>query len=220
MSTREMAYSVIDAMTEEQLKAFLMLFGNYKEPNQETLDAIEESDFIDWHLHLNVIKNVVIIYLRRKEFWNMLSQEQIDMLLNILKKIKYDKENFYFPETGNSKQLEAVSYDNKYKFLIDIKPGRTERRKKQLTLQERYNKDVILLRLDLNGPPHTNPDGKQLSGNHLHIIKEGYNDRFAYEIPDNIVDEDDRLQTLINFLEYCKIENPIFTNMERRLFYE
>ena len=44
MSTREMACSVIDAMTEEQLKAFLMLFGNYKEPNQETLDAIEESE--------------------------------------------------------------------------------------------------------------------------------------------------------------------------------
>lgn len=150
----------------------------------------------------------------------MLNQEQIDILLSILKKIRYDKENFYFPEIGNSKQLEAVSYDNKYKFLIDIKPGRTERRKKQLTLQERYNKDVILIRLDLNGPPHTNPDGKQLSGNHLHIIKEGYNDRFAYEIPDNIVDEEDRLQTLINFLEYCKVENPIFTNMERRLFYE
>lgn len=42
MSTREMAYNVIDAMTEEQLKAFLMLFGNYKEPNEETLQAMTE----------------------------------------------------------------------------------------------------------------------------------------------------------------------------------
>lgn len=42
MSTREMAYNVIDGMTEEQLKAFLMLFGNYKEPNEETLQAMAE----------------------------------------------------------------------------------------------------------------------------------------------------------------------------------
>ena len=40
MSIREMAYNVIDSMTEEQLNAFLMLFGRYKEPNEETLKAL------------------------------------------------------------------------------------------------------------------------------------------------------------------------------------
>ena len=29
-------------MTEEQLNAFLMLFGRYKEPNEETLKALAE----------------------------------------------------------------------------------------------------------------------------------------------------------------------------------
>ena len=42
MSIREMAYNVIDSMTEEQLNAFLMLFGRYKEPNEETLKALAE----------------------------------------------------------------------------------------------------------------------------------------------------------------------------------
>ena len=37
-----MAYNVIDSMTEEQLNAFLMLFGRYKEPNEETLKALAE----------------------------------------------------------------------------------------------------------------------------------------------------------------------------------
>ncbi len=42
MSTRERVYKLIDNMTDEQLRAFLMLFGEYSEPNEETLKAIAE----------------------------------------------------------------------------------------------------------------------------------------------------------------------------------
>lgn len=50
MSTRELAYSIIDGMSDEQLSAFIALFGEIAEtPNGETLEAIREVE--DMKLH-------------------------------------------------------------------------------------------------------------------------------------------------------------------------
>ena len=47
MSTREIAYNIIDCMSEEQLSAFVALFGNAADiPNEETLEAMREADGI------------------------------------------------------------------------------------------------------------------------------------------------------------------------------
>ncbi|MEZ3454540.1 MAG: hypothetical protein K1W17_09240 [Oscillospiraceae bacterium] len=47
MSTREIAYNIIDCMSEEQLSAFIALFGNAADvPNEETLEAMREADRI------------------------------------------------------------------------------------------------------------------------------------------------------------------------------
>ncbi len=47
MSTREIAYNIIDCMSEEQLSAFVALFGNAADiPNEETLEAMREADRI------------------------------------------------------------------------------------------------------------------------------------------------------------------------------
>lgn len=145
----------------------------------------------------------------------MLSQKEIDELLEILKHIEYDQSMFAFPQKGEKEVLTAYSLDKRTMFLIDITPGKS--RNNKISFQERYKKDVILLRLDMNGPPHTNPDGEKLSGNHLHIAREGYDDRFAIEVPERLIDEKSRLRTLINFLEYCKIDNPDFTSFEMEL---
>lgn len=145
----------------------------------------------------------------------MLSQKEIDELLEILKHIEYDQSMFAFPQKGEKEVLTAYSLDKRTMFLIDITPGKS--RNNKISFQERYKKDVILLRLDMNGPPHTNPDGEKLSGNHLHIAREGYDDRFAIEVPERLIDEKSRLRTLINFLEYCKIDNPDFASFEMEL---
>lgn len=148
----------------------------------------------------------------------MLSPEEIDELLQILKEIKYDKEYFKFPEKGESEKLDVISLDGKKKFIIDITPGSKRSNPKKVTYQERFLKDIVLLRLDLYGQFHTNPDGEKISENHLHIIKHGYDDKFAYEIPKEFINIDDKIDTLINFLEYCKIKNPRFANIERSMF--
>ena len=148
----------------------------------------------------------------------LLSQTEIDELLNVLKEIRYEKECFRFPEKGESEKLDVYSIDGKKKFIIDIVPGSRRSNAKKVTYQERYQKDTILIRLDLYSQFHTNPDGTHVSTNHIHIIKEGYDDRFAYEVPEEFIDIDDKITTLINFLEYCKIQNPNFSNIERSMF--
>ena len=46
MSTREIAYSIIDRLSDEQITAFITLFGNAsvldEVPNDETLEALAE----------------------------------------------------------------------------------------------------------------------------------------------------------------------------------
>lgn len=46
MSTREMAYNIIDSLDEEQLKKFIDFFNAmfYEIPNDETMEAIMESE--------------------------------------------------------------------------------------------------------------------------------------------------------------------------------
>ena len=66
----------------------------------------------------------------------------------------------------------------------------------------------MLLRFDALGR-HTNPDGKSFDGPHVHIYKDGYDDKFAFSVSEIGIDENN-LQTdavLIQFLTYCNIVN-------------
>lgn len=134
----------------------------------------------------------------------MLIQSEAEYLLKILKKL-VDKQTITFPQSGEYKGLDVISVERKEKFIIDInRAGRINISK--CTYQKRYQKEAILLRLDINGPPHTNPDGETFVCPHLHIYKEGYGDRWAYQLPSDFSNSD-LINKLIEFLEYCKITN-------------
>ena len=65
---------------------------------------------------------------------------------------------------------------------------------------------VILARLDF-ASPHRNPDGTTVDVPHLHVYREGYGDRFAYEVPPGMLkNPDDPLQVLLDFLATYNIE--------------
>ena len=65
---------------------------------------------------------------------------------------------------------------------------------------------VVLARLDF-ASPHRNPDGTAVGVPHLHIYREGYGDRFAYEVPPGMLkNPDDPRQVLLDFLETYHIE--------------
>lgn len=92
---------------------------------------------------------------------------------------------FKFPRQGTSLSLEAEGVSKHTEYLMDI--NRKLCTLTRITYQNRVQKTVTLLRLDIDTKPHKNPDGKIISGTHLHIYKEGYLDAWAYELDDPIL---------------------------------
>ena len=139
----------------------------------------------------------------------MLTQEEADNLISELKEIREISGAIPFPEPGIYQKLDLVSSDRERTYIVDIQRKGYMNYVKKCTYQGRYRKDIILLRLDIDGPEHTNPgpDGEKLPKNHLHIYREGLDDKFAIPVPPNIKDTDDLIQTLIDFLAYFKVTN-------------
>lgn len=91
--------------------------------------------------------------------------------------------------------------------MLDLSRGRIDLRK--IKMQNRARQVVVLVRLDLAGAPHRNPDDEEVPAPHLHIYREGYGDRWAVPIPaDRFRDVDDIWTTLEDFLLFCNITRP------------
>ena len=137
----------------------------------------------------------------------MLTQAEINVLLDVLKRMRSNQ--LSFPEWGQTRSYEAVSADKKHKhrFVIDVnRKGHFNPQK--YTFQERLSStEDILLRLDSAGRPHTNPNGDEIPCPHIHIIREGYGASWAYPVPETINMEQDLLGVFIDFLNYCKIKD-------------
>lgn len=135
----------------------------------------------------------------------MLEQQQADQLIAMRKRL-VDAAPIRFPIAGSSVQLDAKSQDGRESFLFDVnRKGRIKLSK--CTYQERYALVEILLRLDLDGPPHENPDGTEVPCPHLHVYREGFGVRWAYAIPADFTDTADLVKTLLEFLRYCRVDD-------------
>lgn len=77
---------------------------------------------------------------------------------------------------------------------------------KKYKLQNRARSVEILVRIDVNGSPHKNPDGLVIPCPHIHIYKEGYNDKWAYPLDDYpFQDPLDIFLTFQDFADFCNI---------------
>lgn len=143
-----------------------------------------------------------------------LTQKEADELI-VLPKIPGDSIAHDYPGSGGSLIIPLTSQDKREFFLLDVARGRIKLQK--CTYQNRARQVVVLVRLDLEGPPHMNPDGESISGNHLHIYREGFGDKWAVPVPlDKFTDPEDLWQTLDEFMRYCNIvERP---DIRRGLF--
>lgn len=66
-----------------------------------------------------------------------------------------------------------------------------------------------MVRLDVDGAPHTNPDGQRLTGTHIHLFKEGYDDKWAYPVdPIRFKLLTDPGAVFQDFCTFCNIESP------------
>lgn len=137
----------------------------------------------------------------------MLSQADADTLLAMLKKIQDDRE-ITFPPLGQALSIDVIDNDDNEKFIIDVNRRGKRMQISKATMNTRYQKSIILLRMDIGGPDHTNPDLTIVPCPHIHIYKEGYDDGWAYPLHMEInTVTSDLVQALIDFLEYNHIVN-------------
>jgi hypothetical protein len=136
----------------------------------------------------------------------MLTQAEADQFMKMVKHFVNPPPTITIPP-GADGTYELAGPNNREIFLLDVWRGTL--RLSKLKLQNRVQTAVILVRLDVDGAPHTNPDGVRLSGTHLHLFKEGYDDKWAYPINSTAFSMlSDPGKTFHDFCAFCKIEAP------------
>ena len=143
-----------------------------------------------------------------------ITQAEADALIAV-EKHRADDETREFPALGGYISVPLVSMDKREYFTLDVRRGRIDLLKG--TYQNRGRQVIVLVRLDVAGPPHSNPDGQEVPAPHLHLYREGYGDKWAAPAPADIfADMTDLFQTLQEFMAYCNVtKQPI---IDRGLF--
>lgn len=144
---------------------------------------------------------------------NELTQEEAQYLISIAKEYMGDK-IFEYPDVGGKLNIDLQSHDGKEDFILDITRSRIDFMK--YTFQNRVRKAITLIRIDIGGAPHRNPDGKEIGIPHIHIYKERYGDKYAYKLPSNFDGCKDTFDYLNAFMDFCNIVKKPKINM--RLF--
>jgi hypothetical protein len=143
-----------------------------------------------------------------------LTQAEADALI-AMEKHRMNEDQSDFPMGGQSVVLPLQSSDKREHFLLDLSRGRIDLLK--VKMQTRGRQVIVLIRLDLGGPPHQNPDGEEIPAPHLHVYREGFSDKWAIPVPpDRFRVNGDLWSTLEDFLQFCNITLP--PNIERGLF--
>ncbi len=109
-----------------------------------------------------------------------LTQAEADALI-AMEKHRVNEDRSDFPMGGQSLVLPLQSVDRREQFLLDLSRGRIDLLK--VKMQNRGRQVVVLVRLDLGGAPHRNPDGEEISVPHLHVYREGFGDKWAVAAP-------------------------------------
>jgi uncharacterized protein DUF6978 len=143
-----------------------------------------------------------------------LTQAEADALI-AMEKHRVNEDRNDFPMGGQSLVLSLQSPDKREHFLLDLSRGRIDLLK--VKMQNRARQVVVLVRLDLGGAPHRNPDDEEIPAPHLHVYREGYGDKWAIPVPaDRFTPTADLWTTLEEFMRFCNITHP--PRIERGLF--
>ncbi len=144
----------------------------------------------------------------------LLTQAEGDALL-AMEKISAANLEIDLPDLGGSIDLNFISRNGREEFVLNYTRHTINLSKRNHHFRGR--KVVGLARLDLDGPTHRNPDGQEIGVRHLHLYREGYGLKWAFEIPDEKFSNlDDAFKTLEEFMLFCNIVQ--LPNIKRSLF--
>lgn len=133
-----------------------------------------------------------------------LSQSEADALLR-MEKFRVDNAAHPYPDLGGNIEIPLQSANQRETFSLDISRKRIALTTKY---QTRGRQSVVLARLDFNSP-HRNPDETEVGVPHLHLYREGFGDKWAYDVPaDLLKNPSDAWQILVDFMAYCGIVAP------------
>ena len=142
-----------------------------------------------------------------------MTNKEFEILMNLNK--SFVKNSITLPANAENETFEIKSLSTKDKFFLDVdRRGRLELSK--FKLQNRYAKTKQpLVRIDIDSPPHINPDGTKKSRNHIHVFRETDNDTgnlpWAYDLEEfteiNLnMDDLNFTQVFFDFCAYCNIK--------------
>ena len=142
-----------------------------------------------------------------------LTQAEADALLEMPKVfVERDPIEFSLTQPMNYDRV-LRSTDRREEFLLTIERGRKKRIR--LKYQTRARRVIILARLELNGPRHKNPPGSSykpgewINETHLHLYREGFEDRIAYELADapgwENISPMEGIPALVRFMRFCGV---------------
>lgn len=137
----------------------------------------------------------------------LLSQVEADELIAMPKRALKDV-TYRFPTPGERLIIPLESLDRIEDFILDVTRSRIDLSK--VSYQNRARLIVVLMRLDVNGPPHRNPDDELIPCPHLHLYREGYGSKWAFPLPDGKFSSlSDMVQTFSDFMSECNVvEHP------------
>lgn len=138
----------------------------------------------------------------------MLTQVEADILIAMQKTFS-ELVTITLP-AGTDQTHELIGADKKERFLLDLSRGTI--RLSKVKFQTRGKIAIVLVRLDVDGSPHSNPDGSYIGRTHIHLYREGFDDKWAYPIdPAIFTSPTDINETFRSFCGYCNIiELPSF----------
>jgi hypothetical protein len=132
-------------------------------------------------------------------------QAEADSLIAMEKK-RTDQKQWLFSAPGERLAIPLVSADKRENFMLDV--SRSQIKLTKATYQNRARQAIVLLRLDLDGPPHRNPDGVEVPCPHLHVYREGFADKWAVPAPaDRYANLLDLFATFEAFMTHCNISD-------------
>ena len=132
-----------------------------------------------------------------------LTQEEADLLIS-MEKNRVDEREWLFPGPGGRVAIPLISVDKRENFVLDV--TRVQIKLTKATYQNRARSAIILIRLDVDGSPHRNPDGEEIPCPHLHVYREGYGDKWAIPAPrERYADTSDLFLTLGAFMQHCNV---------------
>jgi hypothetical protein len=147
----------------------------------------------------------------------MISQDKADSMFQSQKILCQQNLIEQFPLNGGNLCFNLTDSDTRKEiFQFDVR--NYGHKTFNFTYQNRYQRENVLRRLDLTGPPHRNPDSEPPNGiftsnelietPHMHFYYEGWGERWAISANKFQWLTGDEYEIAIRFALYCNIVNP------------